>query len=126
MLDQAIPAIENPDALAGAIGADVQGTNFDNQFSADRNPAAAAYVAFGRAVADLPPEGRMIALERAFEVMRAGEPIPALINIMAEARDWAAWASRSELKAYALASFERLTLADRTAFLSHVSGRAAA
>ena len=43
----------------------------------------------------------------------AGAPVPALSAIRAEARGWAAMASRAELRTYAAAALERLKPADR-------------
>lgn len=67
---------------------------------------------------------------RFLEILHAGlcpgHPIPNPYGLMAEAREWARIASTSEAKAYALACFEALPEADQTAFLSHVSMRAAA
>lgn len=114
---------ENPDALAGAIGADVQGTIIVRK---DTSELPAYATAFIDAVVRLPADDRLLVLELALDHYRAGEPIPALINLMAEARDWAAWASRAELKAYVLASFEKLPARDQAAFLSHIGGRVAA
>lgn len=50
----------------------------------------------------------------------AGSPIPPLFGIMDAATDWAEWASITELKAYALACYNRLPPADRAAFLACV------
>lgn len=45
---------------------------------------------------------------------------------MAEARDWARFASSVELDAYALASFERMTADRRRAVVAHIRRRGAA
>lgn len=50
----------------------------------------------------------------------AGEPLPAFLGNMDEARTWAAFASRAELKCYAAAAFEAMSHADQTAFLRHI------
>jgi hypothetical protein len=55
-----------------------------------------------------------------------GAPLPAFLGGMDEARWWARGASRSELKAFAWATFEAMHPRDRSAFLSHVTARAAA
>jgi len=55
-----------------------------------------------------------------------GHPIPNPYGLMAEAREWASWASTAENKAYALACYEALPPADQAAFLCHVSGEEAA
>lgn len=51
----------------------------------------------------------------------AGSPAPAFLGGMEDARTWAAWASRQELKAYALAAFEAMTPRDQAAFFQHIS-----
>ncbi|MCF3595465.1 hypothetical protein LZG00_15845 [Rhodobacteraceae bacterium LMO-12] len=56
----------------------------------------------------------------------AGQPIAPLYSDMDEAAFWADMASEGELKAYALASFTRLSQGNQAAFLDYVQGRAAA
>lgn len=51
----------------------------------------------------------------------AGSPAPAFLGGMEDARTWAAWASRDELKAYALAAFEAMSPRDQAAFFHHIS-----
>lgn len=51
----------------------------------------------------------------------AGYPLPAFLGGMDDARFWAASASRSELKAYALACFEAMPSGDQAAFFQHIS-----
>lgn len=51
----------------------------------------------------------------------AGMPLPAFLGGMTDARDWANFAARDELKAYCLAAFEAMTAADQSAFFSHLS-----
>ena len=53
----------------------------------------------------------------------AGAPLPPLLGGMDEARSWASYASRSELKAYALASFEAMSATDQAAFFKHINQR---
>lgn len=50
-----------------------------------------------------------------------GDPGPAFLGGMDDARSWAAWASRGELKAYALAAFEAMSARDQAAFYQHIS-----
>lgn len=50
----------------------------------------------------------------------AGDPLPCFLGGMEDARIWASWASRSELKAYALACFEAMTPKDQAAFFRHI------
>ena len=56
----------------------------------------------------------------------AGAPLPPFLGAMDEARFWASYASRSELKAYALASFEALSAKDKAAFFQHLNLKDAA
>lgn len=51
----------------------------------------------------------------------AGDPAPAFMGGMEDARDWASFASPLELKAYALAAFEAMPAKDRAAFFQHIS-----
>lgn len=50
----------------------------------------------------------------------AGSPLPAFLGGMDDARTWAAWASRNELKSYALAAFEAMSAKDQAAFFQHI------
>jgi len=56
----------------------------------------------------------------------AGPPIAPFYSHMDEAAYWADIASEEELKAYALASFIRLSPRDKSGFLDYVQGRAVA
>ncbi|WP_439570166.1 hypothetical protein [Roseovarius mucosus] len=51
----------------------------------------------------------------------AGRPMPAALGGMGTARNWAMMATRAELKAYALASFEAMPPGDQAAFLDHIN-----
>lgn len=115
--------MESPSALAGATGADIQEwfSWIDNIIA--REDAAIALV---QAIADCPAADRLPFLEAMIEALRAGAPIPAFGSVMAEARDWAAWACRAELKAYGLACYEAMSRRDQAAFLAHIERRAAA
>jgi hypothetical protein len=52
----------------------------------------------------------------------AGGQLPTFLNGMDEARFWAANATGTERKAYALASFEAMNPGDQVAFLGHIHG----
>jgi len=56
----------------------------------------------------------------------ACKPVAPLFGFMDEAAHWADMACTAELKAYALACFNRMPPADQAAFMSHVQGRTAA
>lgn len=116
-------AKENPGALAGATGIDIREwlARIDHNLKRESSARALA-----RAVADCDPADRLPFLERIVEGLRAGEPSVGFGPIMAEARDWAAWASRDELKAYCLAAYEAMSGRDQAAFLGHLDRRAAA
>lgn len=51
---------------------------------------------------------------------RAGNPLPAFLGGMDEARHWASYASRSELRAIALAAYEAMSAKDQAAFFRHI------
>ncbi|AUH34648.1 hypothetical protein [Paracoccus tegillarcae] len=116
-------AKENPDALAGAIGADLQSW-FDWIDNNTRRETAARPLC--AAVAACDPRDRLFLLELLIEALRPGQPMPIFNAIMTEARDWAAWATRAELKAFCLASYEAMSGPDQAAFLGHLDRRAAA
>lgn len=50
-----------------------------------------------------------------------GDPLPPFLGGMDDARWWASYATRQELKAYALACFEAMTSQDQAAFFRHIS-----
>lgn len=56
----------------------------------------------------------------------AGAPLPPFLGGMGDARFWASYASRSELKAYALAAFEAMSAGDQAGFLDHINKTEAA
>lgn len=115
-------AKENPDALAGAIGAETI-VEIGCADSTSELPTCAT--AFIDAVTELPPEDRLPLLELAVDHFRAGQPIPPLMSYMDEARSWASLACRAELKAYAAAICERLTAADLAALIGWAGEMAA-
>jgi len=51
----------------------------------------------------------------------AGSPLPAFVGGMWEARHWASYAIRSELKTHALAAFKAMNAKNQAAFLKHIS-----
>lgn len=118
-------AKKNPDALAGAIGADFDIQDWlewvDNNLRRESTARALT-----RAVVNCDPEDRLLFLETLVDGLRAGMPSAVLSNVMQEAMFWSDAASRVELKAYCLACFNRLTPADQAGFLAHVERRAAA
>ena len=69
-------------------------------------------------------EARFFADVMFLEVSQS-EPIPPFAGILAEARDWASFASFAELEAYALACFERMAPERQAAFLTYAQRRRA-
>ncbi len=113
-------ANENPGARASATGAGDIEQAFKTQEYRSR---AIAATALGRAIADCHPADACALMEAALDDLRPAMPSVPLISAMAEAREWAAWAMASQLKAIALAAFEAMSGPDRRAFLAHVGGR---
>lgn len=113
---------EAPEALAGATEADTLHSWVEwLDDTVNRLDAARA---LSRAIVACHPEDREALLEAALAHLRAGPPVPPFTGVMAEASHWADWASPAELKAYALACFNRLPPADRSAFLGYVQKEA--
>ena len=50
-----------------------------------------------------------------------GDPLPPFLGGMEDARWWASYSTRQELKAYALACFEAMAPQDQAAFVRHIS-----
>lgn len=113
----AVSENENPGALTGATGAELHSWLEWIDHNMQREAAARRLM---NAVLDCPPVDRVPLMEFFIDALRGGAPLPAFGGIMAEARDWVAWASRAERKAYALASFEAMDAQDQAAFLRHV------
>ena len=70
------------------------------------------------ALKSLPEDHAMMTAAAVFGA--AGEPLPAFLGGMDDARSWAAMASLEELKAYALAAFEAMPQRDQAAFYRHI------
>ncbi|WP_406736966.1 hypothetical protein [Thioclava sp. GXIMD4215] len=109
---------KNPGALAGATGTRHFST-FKDEYYQKRADAATA---LALAIADCHPIDAAKLMEAALADLRQGAPGPALLGIMEEANFWAGYATREELKAYALVAFRALGRADQKAFLKHVRG----
>jgi hypothetical protein len=113
--------LKNPGALAGATGAGNIEQAFKTQEYRTRAIAASA---LGSAIAECHPADACILMQAALaDLLAERMPSAPFLGIMKSARFWAQWASVSEVKAYCLASFERLSAADRSAFLAHVGAR---
>lgn len=115
--------IENPGALAGATGANIKADSFKNQEYRQRADNATALC---HAIADCHPDDAVTILAAALEDLRPGRPVTAFRSIMLEAESWASFATRNELKCYAVAAFNAMRPSDQSAFLSLMQGRASA
>ncbi|UWR34477.1 hypothetical protein K3759_05135 [Sulfitobacter sp. W027] len=62
-----------------------------------------------------------VELTAAAVLKAAGSPLPAFLGGLDEARFWASCATRSELKAYALAAHDAMSAQDQAAFFQHIS-----
>ncbi|WP_238368901.1 hypothetical protein [Heliomarina baculiformis] len=71
------------------------------------------------ALKSLSPSKAELAADAA--ISGAGSPSASFFGGMEDARSWANFASRSELKAHALAAYEALPVTDQMAFRRHIS-----
>lgn len=116
------PENENPGALAGATGAEVITYSFKTEHYRKRSIAA---MALCHAIADCHPSDACEIMGAALADLRAPMPSVPFLNQMEEARVWAMYADRAQLKAFCAATFEAMASVDRKAFLRY-AGRAAA
>jgi hypothetical protein len=108
---------ENPGALAGASGANVDQKKSESEYyRTNLSPSMALCVAIVRC----DPHDAALIMEKALSDMAAGMPIAPLLSTMDEAAFWADLATPGERKAYALASFNRMSVTDQGAFLAYV------
>ncbi|MFN3824091.1 MAG: hypothetical protein ACK4RN_08945 [Pseudorhodobacter sp.] len=113
------PANENPGALAGATGANVdQKKSEPEYYRTNLSPSMALCVAIVRC----DPHDAALIMEKALSDMAAGMPIAPLLSVMDEAAFWADLATPGERKAYCLASFNAMPPKDRASFLAYVQG----
>ncbi|MBN2629102.1 MAG: hypothetical protein JXR75_01020 [Rhodobacteraceae bacterium] len=113
-------ANENPGALAGATGADQFKSGIPEYYSTNLSPTMALCLA----IVKCDPHDAALIIEKALSDLTFGEPRPTLFHVMDDASWWADYATPAELKAYALACFNRLSGADQRAFLAYVQGAA--
>ncbi|MFC3570227.1 hypothetical protein [Paracoccus simplex] len=119
----AAAAKENPGALAGATEVKVE--NFWEWFDSNvKRQAGASRII--EAVLSCDPEDRVLFLETILDQIRPGWPKSFNIDVMEEAGWWADGATTPERKAYMLACYRRLSRTDKEAFLTYITGRAAA
>lgn len=116
-------ANENPGALAGATGAKQIDRVIKTEHYRKRADAATALC---HAIAECDPADACEVMAVAYGDLRAGMPIAPLEGLMSEARIWAEFATRDELKAYCAATFAAMPARDQAAFLGYAQGRAAA
>jgi hypothetical protein len=109
---------ENPGALAGATEANLE-TWFLRFTNNIRRQGTASDLS--RAIFKCDPADRLPFLGIAEDFLSVGTPMVGFGPIMCEAREWAAWVSRKELKAYAVASYDAMSLHDQAAFRSYIN-----
>ncbi len=109
---------ENPGALAGATGADLDKTDCAPAYRVRERWATVLRLA----IKNCHPLDAAAIMTATLTDMMAGSPIPPLLSAMDEARTWAEFATPSELKAYSLATFVQMSDRDRAAFLAYVNG----
>lgn len=120
---ESVFANENPGALAGATGAkQIDRVIKAKDYIRDRQTATALC----HAILDCDPADACEVMAVAYGDLRAGMPIAPLEGLMSEARIWAEFATRDELKAYCAATFAAMPARDQAAFLDYAQGRAAA
>jgi hypothetical protein len=118
------PANENPEALAGASGANWKSIQtvlrpaYLDRLDAARNLQAA--------IDACDPAIAAIIMNQELDALRIGEPCLALFSAMDQATTWAEWATPAEHKAYCLACFNAMPPKSRASFLHYVQGRTAA
>jgi hypothetical protein len=78
------------------------------------------------AILSLPSDTAEDACEAVLADLRAGPIAVPFNDLRAEARDWAGWASRGELRAYFGACWNHLPAADRADFLRTIQSKAKA
>ena len=117
------PANENPGAVATATGANQHEITFTRKAYRTRADAATALC---HAFAACEPEDAITLMSGILDRMRAGMPGAPLFGIMHEAAFWADMATPAELKAYALASYARMSAPVQRDFLAYVQRGVAA
>lgn len=122
MIGRGMERLNNPGAAATASGADIVLENTTPEYyQTSLTPSMALCVA----IVKCDPHDAALIMERALSDMARGMPIAPLLSAMDEAAFWADLATPVELKAYALACFNRLSVTDQGAFLAYVQRGAA-
>lgn len=107
--------------LAGGSEGEIKAVGFR---STEYRKRAEAATSLCLAIGNCHRDDAVQIMEAAIADLGAGPPFPPLFSVMQTANEWAAWASDTERKAYAVASYRGLGPADRAAFLAYV-GRSA-
>lgn len=110
---------ENPGALAGATGTIQENGGFQ---SAEYHLRLERAKSLAFAIGECHPDDAVLIMAAALDDLRPGQPIAAFQSLMIEANSWAAFATRNELKCYAVAAFNAMRSVDQAAFLAHVRG----
>jgi hypothetical protein len=106
----------------GTLGEQPQNEVRDCKVSDRSGDSIDALYRLAYAIAECDPDDACKVMEAAISDLRRGMPIAPFLTIMDEARTWASFAMRAELKAYCLACFEHMPKSDQGAFLRHVGG----
>ena len=114
-------ANENLGALAGATEDELHTIHIASPYYKMRAENATSLCL---AIANCHPHDACQIMEAALDDLGRGQPRPAIFSVMAEANEWAEFATRAEIKAYALACFNRLSATDRMALVAYTGGRA--
>ena len=73
------------------------------------------------AIADCELDDAIFIMEGVLDQLRGGPPVAYFQNLPAEAEDWARFASRAELRAYAIVALAGMTPGGRAAVFHHFS-----
>jgi hypothetical protein len=105
------PEKENPGALAGATGAGYETEQLGkiDDLSAEYRWRHQCAITLTYALENAHPEDALTICCAALDQLRAGTPLPPLLEIEDEARWWASMAAPFELLAYMQACLDRLT-----------------
>lgn len=117
--DFSTPENENPGALAGATGAEFEGSECLESYKVRHGLATLLC----RTINACHPRDAVPIMVAALGEIGAGMPPPTLRKPMVEAREWAKDATVYELRAYAAACVEEMPAEDLANFLAFVGAR---
>jgi len=118
----AVDETKNPGALAGATGAEsIEQAFYEKVYQIRAARATSLCLAIG----DCDPRDACEIMVAALSDLAAGQPSAPLLSFMDTAAFWADLACETELKAYLLACWSRLSPTSQAGFLAYVGGAAA-